>query len=185
MERRLALQLITAGFLAPSTEAGVTGLVGIAPAQAAATPYQPKFFTREEMAMLERLTEILIPADDHSPGAAEALVNRFIDVMVDDAGAPAQSIWRNGLEAVNKEAQARFQSDFQGCNAAQQDQIVATMAANELTPSTELERFFRPLKRMTIDGYYTSKIGIHQELEYQGNTAVAEFAGCTHPEHQG
>jgi hypothetical protein len=37
---------------------------------------------------------------------------------------------------------------------------------------------------MTIDGYYTSKIGIHQELEYQGNTALAEFEGCTHPEHQ-
>ncbi len=37
---------------------------------------------------------------------------------------------------------------------------------------------------MTIDGYYTSAIGIHKELEYKGNTALAEFPGCTHPEHQ-
>ncbi len=37
---------------------------------------------------------------------------------------------------------------------------------------------------MTVDGYYTSKIGIHQDLEYKGNTAISEFPGCTHAEHQ-
>lgn len=170
MERRVILQLVAAGFLVP-----------VAESQEAA--YRPLFFTPGEMATLERLTEILIPADDHSPGASEALVNRFIDVMVSDNGAAAQHIWRNGLKAVDAEAERRFQESFRDCGPEQQDQIVATMAANELDPSAELERFFRTLKRMTIDGYYTSKIGIHQELEYRGNTALAEFAGCTHPEH--
>jgi hypothetical protein len=37
---------------------------------------------------------------------------------------------------------------------------------------------------MTIDGYYTSEIGIKQELKYKGNTYLKEFKGCTHPEHQ-
>jgi hypothetical protein len=32
---------------------------------------------------------------------------------------------------------------------------------------------------MTVNGYYSSEIGIHQDLEYQGNTYVAEFPECT------
>lgn len=67
---------------------------------------------------------------------------------------------------------------------AQQDQILAHMAANEERPITELELFFKRLKSLTIDGYYTSSIGIHEELGYRGNTPQAEFKGCTHPEHQ-
>jgi hypothetical protein len=53
-----------------------------------------------------------------------------------------------------------------------------------MKPQTLEERFFKAIKNMTIDGYYTSKIGIHQELQYKGNTYLKEFKGCTHPEHQ-
>ena len=38
-------------------------------------------------------------------------------------------------------------------------------------------------KDATIRGYYTSEIGIHRELTYQGNKFLREFVGCTHPEH--
>ena len=184
MERRIALQLIAAGFLAPRAEAAPAGLVGLAPAQAAATPYEPKFFTADEMTALDRLTEILIPADDRSPGASAALVNRFADVIVGEGSPSARAAWKSGLAAVDAESNRRFGNSFNACNAAQQAQIVAAMAGNEGAPSNDLERFFAILKRMTIDGYYTSRIGIHQELEYQGNTVLAEFPGCTHPEHQ-
>ena len=44
------------------------------------------------------------------------------------------------------------------------------------------ERFFHALKRATIDGYYTSRIGIHQDLQYQGNEAMRDFPGCQHTE---
>ena len=33
------------------------------------------------------------------------------------------------------------------------------------------------LKSWTVRGYYTSKVGIHDEMEYKGNTMLAEFAG--------
>ncbi len=39
-------------------------------------------------------------------------------------------------------------------------------------------RFFHELKRLTARGYYTSKIGIHDELEYKGNRILQEYAGC-------
>lgn len=44
--------------------------------------------------------------------------------------------------------------------------------------------FCKLLKDMTVDGYYTSKEGLTGELGWHGNTYVADFKGCTHPEHQ-
>jgi hypothetical protein len=44
--------------------------------------------------------------------------------------------------------------------------------------------FSRLLKDLTVDGYYTSKEGLTQELGWHGNTFLADFEGCTHPEHQ-
>jgi hypothetical protein len=44
-------------------------------------------------------------------------------------------------------------------------------------------RFFRLVKNLTADGYYTSRVGLLQELGYSGNTALARFPACTVPEH--
>src|SRR5215510_8112816 len=41
-----------------------------------------------------------------------------------------------------------------------------------------LEAFFVMAKQATIRGYYTSKIGIHDELHYKGNVFLKEFVGC-------
>ena len=30
----------------------------------------------------------------------------------------------------------------------------------------------------TIQGFYTSEIGIHKELRYKGNQMLTEFVGC-------
>ena len=61
---------------------------------------------------------------------------------------------------------------------------VEKLAVNEDHPGRLEERFFVALKKATVEGYYTSAVGIHQELEYKGNTALLEFPGCTHPEHK-
>lgn len=44
-------------------------------------------------------------------------------------------------------------------------------------------RFFRLVKNLTADGYYTSRVGLLEELGYSGNTALAKFPTCTVPEH--
>src|SRR5205085_10719405 len=43
--------------------------------------------------------------------------------------------------------------------------------------------FFRLLKNLTADGYYTSRIGLVDELGYTGNTALGQFPSCPVPEH--
>ena len=175
MQRRTVLKLVAAGVLP-----GSTGLVQLACTR---DGYRPEFFSASELDFLDALTEVVLPADDHSPGASAAKVARYIDVMVADGGSAAQKRWRAGLQAVAGMAQQRYQHDFVECDASQQDQIVAQLARSEESPRTEAELFFVDLKRMTIDGYYTSRVGIHQDLGYNGNTAVDDFPGCAHGAH--
>ena len=56
------------------------GHVGNAALQIKPAIYHPQFFTTAEYAMVERLTEIIIPSDG-TPGAKEAGVAEFIDFM--------------------------------------------------------------------------------------------------------
>lgn len=56
--------------------------------------------------------------------------------------------------------------------------VPAKASAHEGAPQTELGRFFTTLKNMTVNGYYTSEIGIHQDLQYQGNTYLPAFPEC-------
>jgi gluconate 2-dehydrogenase gamma chain len=44
-------------------------------------------------------------------------------------------------------------------------------------------RWFRLIKNLTADGYYTSRIGLLEELGYTGNTALARFPECSVREH--
>ena len=65
-----------------------------------------------------------------------------------------------------------------GSTAPQLDTVLAHISAKELAPETPLEHFFVMAKSATIRGYYTSEIGIHQELRYKGNQFLQEFVGC-------
>jgi hypothetical protein len=181
MERRTALKLLAAGVAAERLEAAQHHLVQIAAGPAA---YKLQFFSAEQDKLIDRLADLIIPTDDHSPGAHEAKVSQFIDLVVANGSKDVQGQWIAGLKAVEAEAQSRFQKPFLSLTAGEQDQILVLMAKGEASPSTELERFFVRVKNATIDGYYTSPVGIHQELQYKGNTALTEFPGCTHPEHQ-
>lgn len=59
---------------------------------------------------------------------------------------------------------------------------VTTPAAAESDPGLPV-RFFRLVKNLTADGYYTSRAGLLEELGYAGNVALARFPGCAVPEH--
>jgi hypothetical protein len=157
------------------------GMPGVQ-AKAAATP---KFFSGDQMALIATVSEHIIPTDDHSPGAIAAEVPQFIDLMVSEAPAETQKLWTDGLAALDKLSQSKNGSPYNKASKEQQIAILTEISKNEMKPTTLEERFFRTIKGMTIDGYYTSKIGIHDELQYKGNTYLKEFKGCTHPEHQG
>ena len=153
---------------------------GAAPAKA-----QPlKFLTEEENKTVIEMCERIIPADDHSPGAKAAQVNAYIDLVVSESPDPTRQAWREGLAAINKMSRDKFGKPFADASAEQQIDLLKEISKNERSPQTVEERFFRTIKYATVDGYYTSEIGIHKELKYKGNSYLKEFTGCTHPEHQ-
>lgn len=153
--------------------------------EAAAGPYKLQFFTEAENKTVIEMAERIIPADDHSPGAKAAKVNEFIDLIVSQSPDGTKQTWREGLAAIDKLSQKTFSKIFADASVDQQVSLLKDISKNEMSPKTVEERFFRTVKNSTIDGYYTSKIGIHEELHYKGNTYLKEFVGCTHPEHQG
>lgn len=162
MKRRTAIKIVALGAVAPAL-----GGLGADTAWSA-SGYNLRFFTTAENEALNRLMEMIIPADDHSPGAAAAQVSLFADLMVATSGNGVKRRWREGLKLMQAEA-ARSSLEA----------ALAKSAAGEAHPRTPLERFFVTLKDMTVNGYYTSSIGIHQDLQYQGNTYLTSFPGCT------
>jgi len=156
------------------------GAQAAAPAKA-----QPlKFFTEEENQTVIEMTERIIPADDHSPGAKAARVNEYLDLVVSESTEVTKQTWREGLAAINKMSRDKFGKAFAEASADQQISMLTGISKNERSPETVEERFFRTIKYGVVDGYYTSEIGIHKELHYKGNSYLKEFTGCTHPEHQ-
>jgi len=172
MERRALLKIVA--MTALSRKLPALPQTAMASMQApAATPYTLRFFTGEESQLLDQLMEMIIPADEHSPGAHEAKTNLFADLMVATGDKADQQRWREGLRLIGEQAAGSSLAD-----------VLRLAAANEEKPTTTLERFFVVLKQMTVNGYYTSAIGIHQEMEYVGNTYLAAYPECTHPEHK-
>jgi hypothetical protein len=147
-----------------------------------ATP--PKYFNADQMALIGTISELIIPTDSNSPGAIAAEVPAFIDLMISESPAETKKLWSDGLAAMDKLSQEKNKSAFNKATSEQQVAILTDISKNEMKPQTLEERFFKAIKNMTIDGYYTSEIGIKQELKYKGNTYLKEFKGCTHPEHQ-
>jgi hypothetical protein len=148
-----------------------------APAVFAVTE-QPKFFTPAEFALLDELTEIIIPSDDHSPGARAAQVAAYIDARVAEAfDSKVRDDWRDGLKLVDEQSRKVNGHTFMDASPADRIAVLNHMAKKEKNPKAPDEVFFRELKHATAEAYYTSKIGIHQEMEYKGNVMLEEFVG--------
>jgi len=184
MERRDLFKIVGLG-LAVGSEVLADHTHGIPAASPIdTTRYQPRFLSQQDYKALGRLCDIIMPPDENSPGACEAGVPYYIDSILLYTKPDEQQQWRSGLEQVQNAAQAKFERSFEQCQAQQQEEIVAEMAENETDPQTPLQNFFRPLKDLTLTGYWLSDAGMRQYLGYRGDRAVKDFPGCTHPQHQ-
>ena len=151
-------------------------------------PFLPKYFSPEQYSTVEILTELIIPADDQ-PGAKEAQVARFIDFVVFSAAEHEphlQEEWKEGLALLDKLSREKLGHDFRDLHRPEQKALLAEMSVPEHDPQATHPgfAFYRLVKGMTVEGFYTSKIGLVDVLGYQGCAYLSEFLGCTHPEHQ-
>jgi gluconate 2-dehydrogenase gamma chain len=142
--------------------------------------YNPKFFPAEEYQTLTVLCDMIIPKDAKSAGAIEAGAPEFIDLLSSE-NEEYQLLLGGGLMWLDNFCVDRYSQTFLQCQPSQRKEaldLIAFKKNAKTDPSlSQGVRFFGVLRHMTADAFYTSKIGI-DDLQYIGNTALAEFPGC-------
>ena len=136
------------------------------------------FFSKEEFALVDELTELIIPADDHSPGARAAQVAGYIDFRLSESfEEQPRTTWREGLKLIEQISREMHGKPFLESSPDQRVALLTRISQNETRPAKPEEMFFKELKSRTARAYYSSKTGIHTEMEYKGNSSLKEFVG--------
>jgi hypothetical protein len=151
-----------------------------------AAAWKPKVLTAQQNSTVITLSELIIPQTD-TPGAKAANVNRFIDGVLSEASATERTKFIEGLTGLDERAKTEFGKPFVGVTADQQTAILTGLAALQGKSDPKIHpgvEFFEAIKSMTIIGYYTSEVGMRQEIGDDGTLFFAEFKGCEHPEHR-
>ena len=164
--------------------------------------YKPKLFNEREFKTLGRLAELIVPADEISRSARDAGAPEFIDLLCSQNQELAV-IYTGGLLSLDRRMQKRYSLLFTEAREDQQTAMLDLLVEADreeqerkskgltyegthrykgfgsygiFTPS-ELGPgivFFDWLRKMTVDAFYTSEIGI-KDVGYKGNGARAQF----------
>jgi hypothetical protein len=136
--------------------------------------YKPKLFNPHEYATLQKLAELIVPADDVSPSALEAGACEFIDLLSSNNPELA-AIYTGGIAWLDREMLRRYGANFVNAKPAEQTTMLDLIAyrknAAEVGPGV---RFFDWARMMVVDAFYTSKVGI-KDVGYMGNKGMAKF----------
>jgi hypothetical protein len=133
VSRRAALRRIGAGagaltLLPFLSDEGLAAFVKI---QAAGAPPAPKILSASQYATVEALVEAIIPADERSPGAREARVADYLDLLLSEAPPAPRKQWLDGLAALDGEAARRFGGPFVRLDAGQLEALLADLSRYE------------------------------------------------------
>jgi hypothetical protein len=119
LTRREMLQATAAGAAAMALP------VGKVPAVPAA-----KFFTPAEFAVVDELSDMIIPTDQQSGGARAAGVAAYIDARLAESFEPEPPArWRAGLKAVEDLSRQLHGTGFMASSADQRLAVLTRMAA--------------------------------------------------------
>src|SRR5690242_5623108 len=135
--------------------------------------YTAKFFNDHEYKTLEKLTDLIIPADEHSPGALAGDAPEFIDFLCGQCPELAE-IYTGGLAWIDHQMNKTASTSFIAAAPEQQTALLDLIAYRknnslELGPGIQ---FFTWVRNMTVDAFYTSKAGM-DDLGYMGNSAMS------------
>ena len=176
--RRLGLVLAATGFVDRAAAQEVHQMTGQVRA-AAGGAYVPQALSAHEYRTLERLTDLIIPVENGAPGAVAAGAAGWIDMMC-SANDQLKGLYTKGLAWLDAAMAKRGATDFASALPARQVELLDLIAYRrnetpELAPGIE---FFTWARRMTVDAFYTSEIGI-KDIDYRGNSPMASYPAPT------
>jgi hypothetical protein len=131
--RRTALKALgaTAGAATVLPWLSDEGLAAFAEVQARKAVPVLKVLTPAQYATVEQLVEAIIPTDERSPGAKEARVADYMDLLLSEAPAGLRKEWLEGLAALEAEASKRYGRPFVRLDGAQVDAILTEASRYE------------------------------------------------------
>jgi gluconate 2-dehydrogenase subunit 3-like protein len=118
----LAAQQTAPRTVAPPAPAAVK-LLATAPADVVAE-LVPRFFTHAQFEALQKLSDVLVPAGNGTPGAVDAEVPQFIDFLIGQSPAERKQLYRAGLDLLNAHAAKLFNKPFGALDVKQADSIL-------------------------------------------------------------
>ena len=149
-------------------------------AAAPAGKYTPKYFTAKQYEAILSLCDMILPKDEKSGGALEAGAPEFIDLLTSE-NEEYQLRLGGGLMWLDAHCIDQYGKVFMECAPEQKKEMLDLIAyrknAKKDPGLSHGVAFFAFLRKMTCDGYYTSKIGI-EDLQYMGNVTRSEWPGC-------
>lgn len=139
-------------------------------------------FTPADIAYMDEIAETILPATK-TPGAKAAKVGEYMAVMVKDCyDENDQKIFLNGLDKLDEESKKKNKKSFIESSAQERHDLLVAIdkEARAYAKSKKKEdpsHYFSMVKRLTLDGYFTSEIGAKQALNYVA--VPGKYEGCT------
>ena len=176
--RRVALTFMATGLVDRVAAGEVHAMTSQASAATGGT-YTPKTFTAAQYRTLERLTDLIIPVENGAPGALGAGAPAWID-MISSENDELKASYAKGFAWLDDAMKTRGAADFVTAAAADQTALLDLIAyrrntSPELAPGIE---FFALVRRMTVDAFYTSEVGI-KDIDYRGNSPMGSYPSPT------
>jgi hypothetical protein len=150
--------------------------------------WKPVFLDEHQNETLILLSDLIIPATD-TPGAKEALANRYIDLVLAAETQETQREFLNALAYIDGESMRRFKGAFRYLPREEQDDVLHGLAYpaagngwdGDKAPPDSGHAHFTVLKERIATAYYSSPIGT-KELGWDSNFTHGVYKGCEHPE---
>jgi gluconate 2-dehydrogenase gamma chain len=154
----------------------------------AAPGWKPLFLDEHQNETLILLSDLIIPATD-TPGAKEALVNRYIDLVLAAETHETQRAFLNSLGYLDGESMRRYKAAFRYLAREDQDDLLHALAypragsgwTGEAAAPDIGHAHFEQLKQRIGMAYYNSQAG-GRELGWDGNYTHGVYQGCEHSE---
>lgn len=190
MDRRDLLQwmIATGGMAAFSrfSPRDVTEMGTAAHARLSAASRVPGALTPDELRIVTAAAECIIPRTD-TPGATDARVAEFVDVMLGDwYPADDSARFRAGIATLDAASRATFGVTYADASTAQQVQLAQRFddevtALRRTSGAAANQHWFAMLKYLTVWGFCTSEAGMREVLKsfprpmrYDGAAPVGE-----------
>ncbi|MCB0630449.1 MAG: gluconate 2-dehydrogenase subunit 3 family protein [Saprospiraceae bacterium] len=123
-------------------------------------------------ALADEVAETILPKTDLTPGAKDAEVGRFMNIVVTECyDEQEQQIFLAGLASLNELSRQLYQKDFIEASAEQRHDLLLKLEDEVTVVKAEQQpgdppHYYRMLKQLSLLGFLTSEVGMTKAMRY-------------------